>query len=88
MPNFDNTQAFREGWCLSDCFFDDGYRYQIQRLDNPSAAYEGGPSEPVFEDDFKALEFVKTQADAGSEYHIIAIKYDGKDVIEADKNID
>lgn len=81
MKSFDNTQAWNEGWTLSDYHSDRGVHWQIQRLDDIDMCGLNSDGEPnYFEDDFKALAFVNDKADTGSEYHKIAAESDGVEV--------
>ena len=65
----DTLASYKEGWSIFDA---DG-QLEIQRLDDPSAAIPGGPSDPVFESDVAAIAFVKERAVAGSDLHIRAL---------------
>lgn len=70
MADFDNTQAMREGWCISDCgsYHDtlgNPRPYQLQRLDELE----------VFDGDQEAWAFVKQKANEGSEYHKSALNF-------------
>lgn len=72
--HFDNHWAFLEGWAL----FNDG---EIQRLDcgrYDSITGEESDTEPVFDSDEEALEYVQRKASAGSPYHQEAIEFHRK----------
>lgn len=70
---FDNRQAFSEGWGLFSVAGDQDALY-IQRLDVPcDAGFHPSPS-PVFESDGEAVAHVRRQAAAGSAYHLDAIR--------------
>jgi len=67
---YDDYDAKHEGWALFIC---DDCRLRIQRLDNPSDAYDYLPRNPVFASDDAAIEYVKAHAQLGSGLHIAAL---------------
>lgn len=67
---FNNTQARREGWQLSER--DDGL-YCIERLDDPQSIAVWFPVESPFLDDAAAYNFVSGEAGSGSGYHQTAV---------------
>lgn len=69
MNQFDNKQAYAEGWAL----FNDGV---LHRLDNGriNEAHPDGDGRPAFTSDHAALAFVRQRAAKGSNYHIRALQ--------------
>ncbi|MFN3623980.1 MAG: hypothetical protein ACK4TP_07950 [Hyphomicrobium sp.] len=75
-PNFDNTQAFDEGWGIFDCDGSENGPWQIQRIDNPEDMEPPPPyAEPVFLLDDHAWDFVRREAAKGSAYHKAALDF-------------
>ena len=64
-PVFDNTQAEQEGWSIFDCAGSDNGRWQLQKCDDKH----------VFMSDLNAWDFVRQMADAGSAYHVEALRF-------------
>lgn len=74
IKDFDNAQAYKEGWGLfaidgqiNDC--------RIQKLDDPRSVDESYPEESPFKDDREAFQFVVDRACAGSTYHRRALDF-------------
>ena len=65
MADFDNTQAHKEGWCISECHCSSNGPYQLQRDDDLG----------WFPTDGHAWIFTRNKAAAGSEYHIAALDF-------------
>lgn len=65
MTEFDNTQAYTEGWLIADCDGSDNGRWQLQKIDDDN----------VFPDDGDAWRFVNERALAGSAYHQSALDW-------------
>lgn len=67
MNDLDQTQAFEEGWCISECsgshYIPEGW-FDIQRLDEADR----------FRTDREAQAYVFNKAAEGSEYHLNAVK--------------
>ena len=66
---FNNEQAYKEGWVLAEC----EHYFDIQRLDDPSSVPGLGYTEPKFNDDTEAWEYVIKKSLEGSFYHLTAL---------------
>lgn len=79
-PIVDFRHAFTEGWTLEPATLRGVDVWVIERLDG--ALTEAGERDeaalPRFEDDEAALAFVRSKAEAGSEYHRRALTLDGQ----------
>lgn len=62
---FENAQAYREGWAIFDCDGSDNGRWQLCRIDE----------DEIFATDEAAWRHVWTHAEAGSAYHQAALAY-------------
>jgi hypothetical protein len=62
---------YDEGWAV---FENDDGTMQIQRLDSPQDAREWHPAEPLFDSDEAAVAYVLMRAEAGSQYHLEALR--------------
>lgn len=67
--DFDNAQAFNEGWGIFDCDGSLNGPWQLQKLDDGKE-----PASP-FTDDTFAWRFVWDRASEGSAYHAAALDY-------------
>jgi hypothetical protein len=65
IPEFDNSQAVKEGWSIFTCDGSDNGPYQLQCCDD----------DDVFEKDVQAWQYVVQCAKGGSEYHKKALDY-------------
>lgn len=65
VPEFDNVQAFREGWSIFECGGSDSGPFQLQRVDDLE----------VFPSDDEAWTYVINKAREGSAYHKGALDY-------------
>lgn len=65
MLNFDNTQAFQEGWAIFNSFGSDNGDWQLQKVDDAE----------IFGADEDAWDFVCDRAEAGSKYHQAAMEF-------------
>lgn len=65
IQDFDNTQAFEEGWGIFDCEGSENDQWQLQKSDEDA----------VFASDEDAWLFVVDHAIAGSAYHIAALDW-------------
>jgi hypothetical protein len=62
---FDNDQAFREGWGIFECHGSDNGNWQLQKDDEYN----------LFDSDPSAWIFVVASANSGSEYHKQALNF-------------
>jgi hypothetical protein len=65
VTEFDNRQAFSEGWGIFDCDGSENGPWQLQRLDE----------ETPFPSDDEAWQYVVERAAASSPYHQCALAY-------------
>jgi hypothetical protein len=56
MKEFDNSQAFSEGWLIADCYGSDNGRWQLQKLDETD----------IFPDDQSAWRHVERTDSSGT----------------------
>lgn len=71
---WNNEQAFNEGWGIFDCDGSENGPWQIQRIDSPEDMEPPPPyTEPVFLLDDHAWDHVRRQAARGSIYHKAAL---------------
>jgi hypothetical protein len=61
--NWDNSRAIDEGWAL----FDSDGCLDLQRIDE----------DEIFDNDQDAIDYVRNEAEAGSEYHKRALQLHG-----------
>ena len=73
-PQWAADVSMEEGWILTN---DSSERATISRLDAPSDVEGLGFTEPKFDNDALANEFVSQQASTGSPLHLLAIWLQG-----------